>query len=52
MVTSFKHYNDVMDRRAASVRRRAAVRFLYFPRAGAGKNKGNPDLVCEKKGTR
>ena len=34
-----------------------AVRFLYFPRAGTGvrdislmgKNKGNPNLVCEKK---
>ena len=29
MVTSFKHYNDVMDGRAA-------VRFLSFPRAGTG----------------
>ena len=27
MVTSFKHYNDITDRRAA-------VRFLSFPRAG------------------
>ena len=29
MVTSFKHYNDVTDQRAA-------VRFLSFPRAGMG----------------
>ena len=32
--------------------RRAAVRFLSFPRAGTalyymGKNSGNPDLVCQ-----
>ena len=29
MVTSFKHYNDIMDRRVA-------VRFLSFPGAGTG----------------
>ena len=39
--------------------RHADVRFLSFPRAGKGmrdrishmgKNNGNPDLVCEKRG--
>ena len=34
MVTSFYHYNDVMDRPACG--RRAAVRFLSFPQTGMG----------------
>ena len=45
MVTAFQHYNDVTDRRAASV----------WPPCGCplelshtSKNNGNPDLVCEK----
>ena len=54
MVTSFKHYNDVTDRRVASVRL-----FVFYLSLGLvwvceieishmGKNNGNLDLVCEK----
>ena len=36
METSFKHYNDVMDRRAASVRSTCGFFFFIFPRVGTG----------------
>ena len=46
MMTSFYHYNDLTDRRAA-------VSFLYLSHGLAwvshmGKNNRNLDLVCEK----
>ena len=37
MVTSFKHYNYVTDRREASVRSTCGCSFLSFPRAGTGR---------------
>ena len=54
IVTSFYHYNDVTDRRAASVR--LFVFLIFLGLVGVcgleishmGKNNGNTDLVCEK----
>ena len=64
MVTSFKHYNDVMDRRAACVRMTCGYSFFFLffffylflwlvrvceiEFSHMGKNSGNSDLVCEK----
>ena len=47
MVTSFLHYDEIMDRRAADVRL-----FIFNLDHGLvymGKNNGNPGLVCKKK---
>ena len=53
MVLSFKHYNDVMNRCAASVRQLVFYLFHWLvwvceiELSHMGKNNGNLDLVCE-----
>ena len=55
MVMSFSHFNDVMDRRAASVRlficylSLGLVQVCKIEISHMGKNNRNPDLVCEKR---
>ena len=48
MVTSFKHYNDVRDRRVAVFYLSHGPVWVYeIEMCHMGKNNGNPNLVCE-----
>ena len=58
MVTSFYHFNDVTERRAAIMRPTCGCSFFFYLILGLvrvitielyhmGKNNGNPDLVCK-----